>query len=108
MGIKRIFLQEPVNKSETSIAPINEKMDMRLGASITDPNGADLDYMMKVESDKGGKCTVSPINKYCAYAEHAGDVTTGTGSEFINIKRLAVAKYMTFVGRSSNFKASCP
>jgi len=83
-------------------------MDMRLASNINDPNNADLDFMLDIESDKGGKCTVSPINKYCAYAEHAGDVTSGSGYEYINIKRLAVAKYLSFVGRSVVSTNTCP
>ena len=108
LDLERIYLQEKTNEVKAQVTPLEQEMDMKLGASISDPNSADLDFMMKVESDKGGKCTVSPINKYCAYAEHSGDVTSGNGSEFINVKRLSVAKYMTFVGRSSDFKASCP
>ena len=108
LKLERIYLQEKTNTKKVTVNPVNEKMDMKLGAAINDPNNADLDFMMKVESDKGGKCTVSPINKYCAYAEHAGDVTTGAGTEYINIKRLAVAKYMTYVGRSVVTSTTCP
>ena len=108
LTIQRIYLQEKTNTKKLIVNPVDEKMDMKLGASISDPNNADLDFMMRVESDTGGNCVVSPINKYCAYAEHAGDVTTGTGSEYINIKRLAVAKYMSYVGRSVVTTGTCP
>ena len=103
LSFTRIYLQVKEKKIEVTLEPIDDDIDMKVGANIRDPNNADLDFMMLIESDKGAKCKVSPINKYCAYAEHAGDVTNGIGSEYINIKRLSVAKYLTYIGRSADY-----
>lgn len=81
---------------------------MKVGAVINDPNASDMDFMMDIETDQGKKCTVSPVNKYCAYAQHSSDQSGSVEKEYVNIKRLAVAKYMTYVGKSSDFKSTCP
>jgi len=61
-------------------------------------SAADLDYKLYAQNPAGLECEASPLNKYCAYAQHIRDTTPNApGSEIINIKDLAVAKYRTTI-----------
>jgi hypothetical protein len=75
----------------------------------------DLDYNLIVSGISiDGKnnlktCTVSPVNKYCAYAKHMRDITQGeSGYEVISLKELVVANYLSYVSPAPNYDGKCP
>jgi hypothetical protein len=89
------------------LRPLVDAYDMRVVAEINEPN-VDFDLNLLVLSDTGANCTVSPLNKYCAYSGHFNDVTQGAGEEDILIKKLAVATYMPWLAPSPPYAANCP
>ena len=104
-----ISLQASVLNYHFTVEPENIDFDMRLTLNVDQkPGEGDIDYEMKAMAPDGKICRVSKINKYCAYTEHGGDIYKGKGTEFINIKRLSVAKYMTYIRPTPQFAATCP
>jgi hypothetical protein len=68
----------------------------------------DVDLMLSIRSKNGSTCTVSPVNKYCAYAQHMSDVGKGgTGVEIIAIKQTTVSYYNAFTARTRVYSGTC-
>jgi len=104
---QRVNLREKASNISIGLLPINTDSDMRVTMTTNDPT-VDFDLMMYARNPAGKECVCSPINKYCAYSYHYSDVSTGqTGSEIINIKRLAVAEYKTTAEPAPAYNLQC-
>ena len=80
-------------------------MDLRLNI---ENSVYDVDLMLSIRSKNGTTCTVSPVNKYCAYAQHMSDVGNGgTGVEIIAIKQTTVSYYNAFAARTRVYSGTC-
>jgi hypothetical protein len=80
---------------------------MQIGMEM-DNKVADNDLFLKIKSDTGKECTVSPFNKFCGYSEYLNDVRQGRmGMENIKIHNLAVASYLNYVQSSSAANPTC-
>lgn len=63
----------------------------------------DVDLMLHIKSKNGSACTVSPVNKYCAYAQYMSDVGKNqSGIESIAIGKTTVSYYMALAVRNDN------
>lgn len=104
----KVALQEPTAKTSVSLNPINSENDLSLSMNTGD-SGADMDFKLYIQNPSGHECEVSPLNKYCAYAQHFKDNTPETpGNEIINIKDFAVAKYKSVVEPAPAYSSTCP
>jgi hypothetical protein len=103
----KIALQSATVQGGMSVTPAESENDITLSMSL-DSDEADMDFKMYAQNPSGYECEVSPLNKYCAYAQHMNDSTpTNKGSEIINIRDLAVAKYRTTVEPAPDYQDSC-
>jgi len=52
---------------------------------------------LKIRSVSGEECTVDPLNKWCAYAEHVKDIQSGeNGFEKIRLNKFTESNYLTY------------
>jgi len=78
----------------------NEAMIIRLNV---EKSNYDVDLMLHIKSKNGNQCTVSPVNKFCAYAQYMSDVGKNqNGIESIALKKTTVSYYMVVAVRSDN------
>jgi hypothetical protein len=102
-----VALQTPTAATAIALTPVDSEFDMSLSMNTGDEN-ADMDFKLYAQNPAGEECEASPLNKYCAYAQHYVDATPeAPGSEIINIKDLAVAKYRTTVEPAPTYSATC-
>jgi len=100
-------LQEPSLERYISLSPSDSEYDASFSSSVGDSE-ADMDFKLYARNPAGYECEVSPVNKYCAYAEHSNDANpSAPGTERINIKDFAVAKYKTTIEPAADYGGSC-
>jgi len=107
---RRVCLQSTSQVVEVVLIPSNFDADYILSLAI--PKKIDFDYNLTLETlpDYTGKsktCTVSPMNKYCAWARHIKDVKADQGTEYIEVKNFSVAYYMSWLAPAPSYSGTC-
>jgi len=109
---KKFCMQEATLNLEMTLLKKSKSHDFTLVLDAPNKN-IDYDFALTVQSlpdSKGvvSQCTVSPVNKYCAYARHLNDVSTKNGgTEIIEIASFSVAYYMSWVMPSYKYQGTC-
>jgi hypothetical protein len=109
---QRFCLQGAKNDITMNLLPIKTNSDYIL-QMLAPSKSIDFDFNLTVESGPDGlgnkkTCTVSPVNKYCAFARHLNDQTSNSGqSELIEIQQFAVAYYMSFLAPAPTYAGTC-
>lgn len=107
---RRVCLQSATKEVAMVLIPTNNSADYIISLSV--PKKIDFDYNLTLETlpDAAGKsktCTVSPMNKYCAWARHINDVKADEGNEYIEIKNFSVAYYMSWISPAPSYSGTC-
>ena len=104
---QRLTVQKDKNVIEMVLVPIDADTDYTL--VFENPNTtADFDLNLTVKGHNGDKCTVSAINRYCAYARHVRDNFTSTGSsEVIKLQKFSVSTYMAWIRPAPTYASTC-
>lgn len=103
----RVYVDSPtVTFQPNQLVSSDADEALRVTSQMLEP-AVDFSLYVKMENEKGNKCTISPENKYCPYSAHLSDVAFGTGEEVVTFKKLAVANYMSYLAPSSSYDGSC-
>lgn len=104
----KIFLNIK-NLTQTTYLFKHDTNKANLRMNSNNPN-VETDVMLDIKSKTGKTCTVSPANKYCAYAVHKKDVNKGqVGYESIVVEKFTVSKYLFYTMRDeTEYNANCP
>lgn len=91
---------ETLNLDYFVVPDKKEAMIIRLNV---EKSSYDVDLMLHIKSKNGNQCTVSPVNKYCAYAQYKSDIGKNqNGIESIALKKTTVSYYMVVAVRNDN------
>ena len=106
--IERVDLQK--SHPETLAANFiksNGNHQMTITSTVLDDT-IDFDLMVVLQGDSDRECTISPYNKYCAYAKMVPK--SGTSSQArdgVMLKNMAVATYTAYVAPSPSYTKTC-
>lgn len=90
-----------LNKRDSTAAMIEHE--------VANSNGIDQDLCLAIKSGTSQKeCSVSPLNKWCAYAEHVKDIEQNkTGYEKIRLNKFTVSHYLAYVKEAPAYSGTC-